>query len=532
MTAADAGSLLKLVSGPAAAWLLSYLVHSTLILGTVWVITRFSRVSRPVRDILWKTALVGGILTATVQVVAGGGGLAGGWTVGGTASETAVTPIPASFAPPPAPGDPSILHTIWQGARTGAAQGWPQLLLGAWVLGAGLCVARLFGARRRLSRGLPRREIAAGPERDLLDHLRRTAGMTHPVRLTVSPRIGSPVVLGRREICLPERALTDLDREQQYTVLAHELAHILRRDPAWRWISAAVQGIFFLQPLNRAARRHLLDNAEFLADDWTVTRTGEGVTLARCLLEVAVWMRPFPAAVEAAGMAERGTPIVRRVERLLSTTARRGATGRRTLLAAAALLAVVAAVSPGFMPYRPAPAVVALAGPLPTVVPAIPSNTWTPKADLAPPQGFRFESAPDAAAPDEPRWILREDPRAPAPEPKAAPRRDRFEWVPAAPRPVQRTQAVRRVFVFQVRPAVMDEVMDVQVRKIETLQRNLQLLRQNLEDLRIDAEARQRRLEALPDVQVREDVLRQIEELRLRIIEDDTAAPSVPVFWI
>jgi hypothetical protein len=294
-----------------------------------------------------------------------------------------------------------------------------------------------------------------------------------------------------------------------------------------------VQGIFFLQPLNRVARRHLLDNAEFLADDWTVTRTGEGVTLARCLLEVAVWMRPFPAAVEAAGMAERGTPIVRRVERLLSTTARRGATGRRTVLAAAALLAVVAAVSPGFMPYRPAPPVVSLAGPLPTVVPAIPSNLWTPKSDLAPPQGLRTEPAPDATAPVEPRWIFRGDSRAPAPEPEAAPGRDRFEWVPAAPRTLQRTQAVRRVFVFQVRPAVMDEVMDVQVRKIETLQRNLQLLKQNLEDLRIDAEAQQRRLEALPDVQVREDLLRRTEELLHRILEEDISEPSsVPVFWI
>jgi hypothetical protein len=252
------------------------------------------------------------------------------------------------------------------------------------------------------------------------------------------------------------------------------------------------------------------------------------VTLARCLLEVAVWMRPFPAAVEAAGMAERGTPIVRRVERLLSTTARRGATGRRTVLAAAALLAVVAAVSPGFMPYRPAPAVVSLAGPLPTVVPAIPSNTWTRKADLAPLQGLQPEPAPDAAAPVEPRWIFRGDSRAPAPEPEAVPGRDRFEWVPAAPRPLQRTQAVRRVFVFQVRPAVMD----VQVLKLEALQRNLQLLRQNLEDLRIDAEARQRRLETLPDVQVREDVLRRTEELLHRIIEDDTASPPIPVFWI
>src|SRR5262247_56429 len=50
-----------------AGWLLTYLVHSTVILGAVWLVASLPRVGDAVREILWKTALIGGIVTATVQ---------------------------------------------------------------------------------------------------------------------------------------------------------------------------------------------------------------------------------------------------------------------------------------------------------------------------------------------------------------------------------------------------------------------------------------------------------------------------------
>src|SRR4051794_25679307 len=59
--------LVARLTDAAAGWLLTYLVHSTVILATVWVIASGRRVSDTVREILWKSALVGGIVTATMQ---------------------------------------------------------------------------------------------------------------------------------------------------------------------------------------------------------------------------------------------------------------------------------------------------------------------------------------------------------------------------------------------------------------------------------------------------------------------------------
>ena len=70
---------------------------------------------------------------------------------------------------------------------------------------------------------------------------------------------------------------------------------------------------------------------------WAVRHTGQNVTLARCLVEVAGWMKTEPRQVAAVGMAEHGSPLVRRVERLLSGKAR-AELSRNWKLAAVSLL--------------------------------------------------------------------------------------------------------------------------------------------------------------------------------------------------
>ena len=49
-----------------AAWLLTFAMHSTLLLGLAWLMARYAR-SHRLKELLWKTALVGGIFMATLQ---------------------------------------------------------------------------------------------------------------------------------------------------------------------------------------------------------------------------------------------------------------------------------------------------------------------------------------------------------------------------------------------------------------------------------------------------------------------------------
>ena len=50
------------------AWLLTYAVHSTVLILAVWLLTATVIRSHTTRDTLWKLALVGGVFTATLQI--------------------------------------------------------------------------------------------------------------------------------------------------------------------------------------------------------------------------------------------------------------------------------------------------------------------------------------------------------------------------------------------------------------------------------------------------------------------------------
>src|SRR5438046_5311551 len=49
------------------AWLLTYLIHSTVLLGVAWLVTRPRRLEPAARELLWKVALVEGLVTGTIQ---------------------------------------------------------------------------------------------------------------------------------------------------------------------------------------------------------------------------------------------------------------------------------------------------------------------------------------------------------------------------------------------------------------------------------------------------------------------------------
>jgi beta-lactamase regulating signal transducer with metallopeptidase domain len=95
-----------------------------------------------------------------------------------------------------------------------------------------------------------------------------------PVRLSVSGKCATPVVIGASEICVPPRFVHGLDVSQQRAALAHELAHVARRDSYWQLAGGMLNAIFFFQPLIILARVRMREASERLCDDWAVRHTG------------------------------------------------------------------------------------------------------------------------------------------------------------------------------------------------------------------------------------------------------------------
>ncbi len=349
--------------------LITYALHSTILLSATWLVAQALRHRADVRDVMWKLALVVPLATAAIQVGGGITPLTGELALEDATPSPSPTPTPElrletelepspalvtvaplrpevrgfafsiddetsfAFAVPapvaavpldrldlaaPAPTVASALAAAPTAADPTPRPWWPRLLVGAWLLGAAFLLLRLGMIARRLRRTLARR-------RDMLDDpalesflvLAQRAKIQRRLRLTECPGIDAPMALGRTEVVLTPGLQDRLDPTQVRMVLGHELGHLQRRDSWWFAFAAVLECVLFFQPLNRLARRGLRDAAEELCDDFAIALVGRPEALAQALATVASWQLDREQAMLVAGAVHGGRPLVRRVERML-----------------------------------------------------------------------------------------------------------------------------------------------------------------------------------------------------------------------
>ncbi len=345
------GNLNHMAAG-VSVWLLTYLLHSTLLIGTLWLLLRWRpRMSVRTREGLWRTALLGGLATASVQLAVGWEPWSGRLHVTSTPALHAAPPMLATPARPPlsppytlaAPATTVIAAPPAPATTSPAEPLHPLTCFAAlWLLGLVLGSVRAHrhraGLRRRLA---TRRPLVTGPLPGALARLQRGSGVHRPVRLTAMPGLGSPLAVGifNPEIVVPARASFDLTAAHRDAMLAHELAHHVRRDLLWLAIARGLNILFFFQPLGLLVGRRLRETSEMLADDWAAGRTGHSRDLAECLTVVAGWLL-HPRRVVVPAMAASGALLERRVQRLLDEPGPTASRRMTPLLAALPLVAV------------------------------------------------------------------------------------------------------------------------------------------------------------------------------------------------
>jgi beta-lactamase regulating signal transducer with metallopeptidase domain len=360
---------------PLLAWIATYLVHSTGLFGGVWLYLRlFPKCGPAWREVLWKGALLGGIVTASVQSAGAVPqpfgelplSLNSAWwhrLSGSTEAQPAVATHSSADSPPAeialSPSDEAIwiVETFaGDGPETGreagslpqtataapithtapprevpAVAGAPSwiarlrlaLLAGPlavaclatlWTLGR--CVRQSIVFRRRLA-GC--QEICEGTARRLLDELCAELPPGRSIRLLSSAHDPEPAAFCLRQwtIVLPRRAERDLAEDELRALLAHEVAHLVRGDVAWLGVWRVVCSCLAFQPLNHVARREWQRAAEWLCDNWAVDRTGSRLALARCLTEVAGWRLGPAACAPSLGATGANGGLSSRIERLI-----------------------------------------------------------------------------------------------------------------------------------------------------------------------------------------------------------------------
>lgn len=241
------------------------------------------------------------------------------------------------------PGEPA---TVGATLASHTARAW-LLVLGAWLAGAAILVAR--GMRRRRAVRRLFREASPIADEGTVELAARTAsrlGLARPPRLLHHPAVAHPRVGGVRHsaVYLP-LDFTTLPREARRMVLLHELSHVQRRDAAVSLVTELAAALFWFNPLVWLAARRCGRVQEIAADsrvvDGGIRPSRYADYLLECWRRMADMPGPSPATLSITG----DCMLSERIRSVLDPTTRHRAPARQTskLVGAgfAALLALI-----------------------------------------------------------------------------------------------------------------------------------------------------------------------------------------------
>ncbi len=200
----------------------------------------------------------------------------------------------------------------------------PAVTVAVWAAGSigwlALTVVRVQRFRRLLRHATPAPAALVSEVADLS----RRLGVGRPPDVLLVPGPVSPMVwglFGSPRLLVPAELLGRLDGEQLTTLLAHELAHLRRRDHWVRLLELLATGLYWWHPVVWLARRSLREAEEECCDAWVVWLLPDSAkSYAGALLETVIFLTdavavppvasgvgPFPVLKRRLTMIMRGT---------------------------------------------------------------------------------------------------------------------------------------------------------------------------------------------------------------------------------
>lgn len=348
---------------PCLAFAMTYLLHSS-----VWILIVAFLVKAPffqttvLKNYLWKAALIGGLVTSIFTVFYGNAfytitlaesNVKEATLVGNTTERAPIAALIEVDMPlaavPLVLAEPLAKRVVCE--ETVWANYLPLLLI-FWLIGSLFLFFKMLGEHWLFFQKISPRVAVEDPEViKIFQHIQQKTKLLQAIKLTQSASLDSPILIRNKEICLPEQAVLEMEVPQLEAMLAHELAHIARKDYYWTCGLALLEMFFFFQPLYRWAKSEINNSNELLCDNWAARVTGNNLALAQCLLTVATWIKERPKNYAlVAGMSLKKSELSNRVQSLIQCS--NGTDSRfnlaKTGVLFTSLLAAILLVLPAF----------------------------------------------------------------------------------------------------------------------------------------------------------------------------------------
>ena len=193
-------------------------------------------------------------------------------------------------------------------------------ILPLWVTGVLIFALRLAWAGGHASSLRRHGEEAEAAILSLVASLAERAGVKGSIRVLMSSIAEMPSVVGwiRPVLLLPAAVVVGLTPQQLEAVIAHELAHIRRKDYLVNILQSVVETLLFYHPAVWWVSSRIRDEREICCDDLAVAVSGDAVCYARALAHLER-MRVFKPSL---AMGSAKGPLFHRIQRLLAVEAR------------------------------------------------------------------------------------------------------------------------------------------------------------------------------------------------------------------
>ena len=308
------------------------LTKVTIVLGICWItVVSLARQSAAQRHRVWLAGIIGAlvlpILIVIIPMQYSGplGGIAAHW----------VSQI--SVASQTTPAAPSLSTNTLQAPSHGS---FLYLLLLLWAVVFSIFGLRLLGGLRRLA------QIAesSSPINDvewnsLVAELSKHLGVMQPVRVLLSRNPAFiPMTWGvlRPGIVLPSDA-RQWSEQRRRIVLAHELAHVSRKDWLLQMCAEFTCCVYWFHPLAWIAARKLRQEGERACDDAVLSVSVPASDYARELLELVQTLGTAGNSLATALAVVRPSDLERRFEAMLGASVNRSGLSKKTKLLIALL---------------------------------------------------------------------------------------------------------------------------------------------------------------------------------------------------
>ncbi|PYI87084.1 MAG: hypothetical protein DME26_07255 [Verrucomicrobia bacterium] len=154
-----------------------------------------------------------------------------------------------------------------------AARFLPIVFLVIWLAGI-LCFAiRMIRSTFATQRTRRESQLLTDPRlRQECEVLSRYVGLKQTPDLLNHGKVSSPQAMGllRPAVLFPDWFFDRFSTREVQLVLAHELAHLRRRDPLWAWVRRMVNGVLFFHPLVWVAHEQAILAEEIVCDEIAV----------------------------------------------------------------------------------------------------------------------------------------------------------------------------------------------------------------------------------------------------------------------